>query len=284
MPEKTKIQRADKSNWLSDFHRRWNIDLNEKERWDSFRSRILNAYMPIGRIINTHSQHEQEFLEIIGIHKNPGSNWDLLSTIGGIEHSPTYNYFSSTTNIKKFILGIEVIFRMSSLTKTHKDGFLSNIENVIKITGVPLEVKRTSADVIFYPAGAKLLDEKLVNDNLDWLSAHPKSYDCFKKALSEIGIVGKEREVVDNLRLSLELLMKDVLGNRKSLENQKTDIGKFLKSKGVSSEISKMFWQLLDYYSKYQNDKAKHNIAVPSEEVEFILYLTGTIIRFLSTR
>lgn len=99
----------------------------------------------------------------------------------------------------------------------------------------------------------------------------------------EIGIQGKERNVVDHLRLSLELLLKDIFNNGKSLENQKSDIGNYLKSKNISPEISNLLEKVLDYYAKYQNNKAKHDCAVLSSEVEFILYLTGTVMRFLLT-
>lgn len=175
------------------------------------------------------------------------------------------------------------MFWLKELTKAQKKDFLIGIQEAVSITGVPLGIKQTESEIIFYPEGAKLLDEKLINDNLDWLSAHPKSYETFKMSLMEIGIQGKERNVVDHLRLSLELLLKDIFNNGKSLENQKSDIGNYLKSKNISPEISNLLERVLDYYAKYQNNKAKHDCAVLSSEVEFILYLTGTVMRFLLT-
>lgn len=276
---------AENDNWLADYHRRWSIDLGEEERWSAFRERVRNAYIPIGTIINNNSRGEDEFFEIIGIHKSPPSTFDIASWNEGLNSSHTYHYFAKTNDIKKFVLGLEVLFKMQTLTKPQKDGFLSDIQGAIHLTGVPLGVKQTDMGVVFYPAGAKLLDEKLINDNLDWLSSHPRSYEPFKRALSEVSMPNKERDVVDNLRLSLELILKDVLGNEKSLENQKEALGAYFKLHGVSTEISNLFMKmLLDYYAKYQNDKAKHNDAVKAEEVEFILYLTGTMIRFVTTR
>lgn len=76
-------------------------------------------------------------------------------------------------------------------------------------------------------------------------------------------------------------LIKEILNNDKSLENQKTEILKYVKQKNTSSEITNLFWQVLDYYTKYQNDKIKHADKADPDEVEFILYITGTIIRFL---
>ena len=283
MPKKINTAQLEKQNRIIDFYKRWNIDLNEKERWHSFRNRVLNSYMKIGRAISYSSEMENEFFELIGIHKRPANIFDFNVLENELSKSPIYNYLFDTNDMKGFILGIQAVFWLKELTKAQKKDFLIGIQEAVSITGVPLGIKQTESEIIFYPEGAKLLDEKLINDNLDWLSAHPKSYETFKMSLMEIGIQGKERNVVDHLRLSLELLLKDIFNNGKSLENQKSDIGNYLKSKNISPEISNFLERVLDYYAKYQNNKAKHDCAVLSSEVEFILYLTGTVMRFLLT-
>ena len=61
----------------------------------------------------------------------------------------------------------------------------------------------------------------------------------------EIGIQGKERNVVDHLRLSLELLLKDILIMEKVLKIKKSDIGNYLKSRNISPEISNLLERVL---------------------------------------
>lgn len=283
MPKKINTSQLEKQDRIIDFYKRWNIDLNEEERWHSFRNRVLNSYMKIGRTISYSSEMEDEFFELIGIHNRPANTFDFNVLENGLSKSPTYNYLFDANDIKGFMMGIQAVFWLKELTKVQKGDFLIGIQEAVSITGVPLGIKQMDSEIIFYPEGAKLLDKKLINDNLDWLSAHPKSYETFKMSLMEIGIQGKERNVVDHLRLSLELLLKDIFNNGKSLENQKTDIGNYLKSRNISPEISNLLERVLDYYAKYQNNKAKHDCAVLSSEVEFILYLTGTVMRFLLT-
>lgn len=283
MPKKINTSQLEKQNRIIDFYKRWNIDLNEEERWNSFRNRVLNSYMKIGRTISYSSEMEDEFFELIGIHNRPANTFDFNVLENGLSKSPTYNYLFDANDMKGFMMGIQAVFWLKELTKVQKGDFLIGIQEAVSITGVPLGIKQTDSEIIFYPEGAKLLDKKLINDNLDWLSAHPKSYETFKMSLMEIGIQGKERNVVDHLRLSLELLLKDIFNNGKSLENQKSDIGNYLKSKNISPEISNLLERVLDYYAKYQNNKAKHDCAVLFSEVEFILYLTGTVMRFLLT-
>jgi hypothetical protein len=288
MTKRIKIKVPEESSLLhiEDFHKRWNIQLSDAERWKNFKDRILNSYTSwIGNQVLYESKMTNEFFNLIGIHINRTNSIFGIEFLGnGFDNCLVYNYFTSSRDIKKFILGIEILFRMKTIEKKIKVSFIKDIQEAIVITGVPLEVKQTDTDILFYPAGAKLLDEKLVNDNLDWLLQYPKSYEAFKSALLKYGKKEEERDVVDNLRLSLELLIRDILNNKKSLENQKNEIGIFLKSKNVSAEISNLFWTTLDYYAKYQNNKAKHENTVPSNEVEFILYLTGTLMRFLLTK
>jgi hypothetical protein len=87
--------------------------------------------------------------------------------------------------------------------------------------------------------------------------------------------------VLDDLRLALELLLKKLMGNEKSLENQVPHLGSFIKERGGSSQLSNMFVKLVDYYTKYQNTYVKHDDAIIEEEVEFILELTSAFMKHL---
>ena len=274
---RTKKQQSDVRLRVEGFYKRWNIQLDDSIRWESFRNRALNSYeFDISEQIEKDNSTD-EFFTIIGKHRIKNS---ILDT-DYFQRHPIYNYFVETSNIQDFLLGLQALFWLKAGSVESKKRFLRNIQDAICITGVPLIIKQTNNDVLLFPSGAKLLDRKLVDDNLDWLSLYQKSYEAYKTALLKIGKKGEERDVVDYLRLSLELLLKDILHNKKSLENQKIELGNYLKSKNVSVEISNLFWTVLDHYSKYQNDKAKHGNMVSTDEVEFILYLTGVLMRFL---
>ena len=105
--------------------------------------------------------------------------------------------------------------------------------------------------------------------------------------LTRYGQLNKDAEAVnetlidETLRLSLELLLKSIFANGKSLENQIADLGAFIQSKGGSKELSNMFQKLVDYFSKYQNSYVKHDDNVIEEEIEFILELTSSFMKHL---
>lgn len=90
-----------------------------------------------------------------------------------------------------------------------------------------------------------------------------------------------KRNLLDDMRLSLEKLLKNILRNNKSLENQIFFVGYFIKSNGGSKELANMFVKLLDYYSKYNNSFIKHDDAVIEEEIEFILEITSSFMKHL---
>ena len=67
------------------------------------------------------------------------------------------------------------------------------------------------------------------------------------------------RAALDNLRLCIEQLMKETLGNSKPLEKQKDDFGKYLKTKGLPCELRTQALNTLDSFTRYQNNNVKHN-------------------------
>lgn len=128
---------------------------------------------------------------------------------------------------------------------------------------------------------SETLNQNLVEEIKHWLSDYPSSLKQYESALFKFNNNIFERNLLDDLRLALELLLKSIFYNDKSLENQLSDIGKFINSNGGSPCFSNMFQKLIDYYSKYQNTFVKHNDAVIEEEVEFIFEMTSSFMKHL---
>lgn len=124
-------------------------------------------------------------------------------------------------------------------------------------------------------------NEQLIVKTKHWLNGFPKSLKLYEEAILKFTNKSFERNLLDDLRLSLELLLKSILNNNKSLENQISDLGAFIQSKGGSKELVNMFQKLIDYYSKYQNTYIKHNDHIIEEEIELMLELTSTFMKHL---
>ena len=83
------------------------------------------------------------------------------------------------------------------------------------------------------------------------------------------------------MRLSFELLVKLLLNNGKSLENQVSALGQLLKDRGASVELRNMVIQIIKYYTDFQNNHVKHNDKVNEDEIEYIIELTSIIMKYL---
>ena len=106
---------------------------------------------------------------------------------------------------------------------------------------------------------ASELDVPLIEKTQHWLGAHPEPLRLFTQAKLKYDAGAFQRNLVDDLRLSLELLLKSILENSKTLENQIGLIGPRLKNRGSSPQFTNMLLKLIEYYSKYQNDHVKHD-------------------------
>jgi hypothetical protein len=126
---------------------------------------------------------------------------------------------------------------------------------------------------------AEAIHRTLVIETRHWLSDFPEVKKLFDEALQKHDHGVFKRNTLDDLRLALEILVRQIFCNHKTLENQIPLIGQFVKEKGGSPQLANMFERLVDYYTKYQNTYIKHDDAVITAEIEFVFELTGLFIK-----
>lgn len=131
------------------------------------------------------------------------------------------------------------------------------------------------------PEGAHEMNLELVDETRHWLSGHSAAYEVFEEAFSKYKSEVLQRNLLDDFRLSLELLCKELLGNSKSLENQIGPLGEYIKKHGGSKEVQNMFQKLIDYFTKYQNEYVKHSDSVVEVEITFVVELTCSVMKYL---
>lgn len=283
--KKKKVEPVNIEAQLKDFRRRWSIDMDDEARWMEFRERAMNSFADaVGIFFTATEDYENEYFRIIGVHQRPPAikaalnDWSVRKTIAS---SAAYNLLFKTTSIPTFMERIQAVFWIGDMLDHPKEVLCTRLREDVAISGVAIAVSGEGRNTLLHPGGAKELDDALVNQVLGWLDRIPKAKERFATALTLYGKPGHARDVADNLRLSLELTLRHVLQNSKSLENQQAELGSYLKAHGIAPEIANSYWQLVNLYSKFQNDRVKHGDKVLGKEVELVLYLTGTFIRFL---
>lgn len=283
---------------LEQFYRRFNINNEKKEKENARRfknslCKILEK--EIGEISLTNI-FRNEFIKYTGIEQNDFGTINKYTKIDigqrDWKDSSGSNYikFSDTCIGKAFqedlpnvIEYIQVLFLINKniIPNKTKEDLYKEINEIMNLFCININIVKYNDKYLLYPRGAKELDEELVNNVLIWLEQYAPSRKKFISALEKYQNKANVRNILDDLRLSLELLVQEIANNKKTLENNKSEIGKILKEKGINIEISNMYIKLFDYYTAYQNNNVKHAEKCSYIEIEFIIYLTGSFMRLL---
>lgn len=202
-------------------------------------------------------------------------------------------YYYAFTEVKKSIITDEDLLVLLSKAVALRNAFWINeqqktccyveqyILQALEAIGLPYEIKEDSDGIFIFPKGAKELDEANVSIPFQWLMDYPKSRKAMELALKSYSKKHDPSDTADLFRKALETFAQELLGSEKSLENLKSEFGLFMKSKGVPKELRSNIETVLQMYTNYINDYAKHRDGTAEIFLEFIMYHTGNIIRFM---
>lgn len=288
--KKTKIIEANEKNStlisrIDGFSLRFNIDALQTGK-NHFKNRCVSA---IGEFMGT---------DTADVNRVSSAVFYLL----GIPYTYTYShneYFYTnlykllthdTMKIKddaslfRWLMILECILNIDMNEDSRNIMLAHKIAESLKISGINAVLCDTANGYMFYPANAEILDQKLIVDILNWLNDYPDAKEQYNTALRTFLKGDFSRNIIDSLRLSVELFFKKLFHNGASLENQFRGIGEYLKSKGVSVEVRNMYVKLLDCFTAYNNQHIKHNDhsdLIGQSEIEYMIYLAGSFLRFI---
>lgn len=178
-------------------------------------------------------------------------------------------------NSKKDILSTNI----NDLSIDARIRFFSEIKDVRRVVNKPELVKQID-QLISGTSGKVQKSRESISSILDGYS--PKLKEMWLSAVNSYN-ENNSRNALDSIRLTLELLCKEILQNNKSLENQKKDLGKYLQSKGVTSQFRNLLFRVLDMYEKIQNDHAKHDVPQLSHmEISYLMNQSVLLIKFIN--
>ena len=121
-----------------------------------------------------------------------------------------------------------------------------------------------------------------VNQVKNWLDGSPEAKKYYEDALEKMSCKMYKRNLLDDLRCSLEALVKDILQSKSSVENLKSDLGKFLDKSNINVQVKNLYISIIfDFFTKYQNENVKHNDLSKKIEVDFIFNQTTVLMQFL---
>ena len=232
---------ANKDNLFFD---RWGLS-DQRFDLDEFKIRLANECT---EVVNEFSKIEEY------------SNFYCL-VICKVKPTFPYNaelYVSDDIKLAKTVDRIARILQtIFSILSAHKDfsrmvDLKLGITKVLDLTSNPpfyLDTDILQGEINLFKSGAALLDENLVETSLNWLGKYPEAKRLFMHALSNYNNFNQTdeeaRTIYDGLRASLEKLICNILGNEKTLRNNKGPIEEWLKAKGAHQNVIGAFKHIL---------------------------------------
>lgn len=159
--------------------------------------------------------------------------------------------------------------------------FESAIVETLKAYRIQYEIIRDDDGVFIFPKGVSQFDKDLVSDSLLWLSQYPETEKAWGKALRAYSIGEQPSEVADLFRKTLERFFQNFFESDKTLENLKTEYGRYLKEHEIPGEIAANLEGVVQQYTTFINNYAKHHDRTSNLVLEYIMYQTGNIMRLL---
>ena len=198
-----------------------------------------------------------------------------------IEHTKSLKEF-----LAYYIAFVNSVEVEKSYTKHwNRISFLNFVCNMLRQAHIPFDCLPDGDEYFVFPKGVKEMDDALISQPLHWLAVFPKAEKSYTKALRRYADANSENasEVAELFRKTLETFFQEFFGGNKALEKYKKEYGDYLKKHGVPSEISNNFETLLQAYTSFMNNYAKHKDATSDKVLEYIMYQTGNIIRLVIT-
>lgn len=262
-----------------DYRKKLGIGFYDKEKNEYFLVRMRNH---ISILDNNICQPELEDDIVFRYCNITGTDYAYIdSSFEGIIDD-IYDEKDFLSFVVKYVSLMNLLMEVKgNISKQLKDILLENLS----AASIPYSLIEDSDGCFVFPKGANEMDNALVSEPLEWLSAYPKTHTAFVKALTEYtnAKAGNASDIADKFRKTLETFLREFFGNSASLEKNKVEYGRYLKSIGVPAEITGNMETLLQAYANFMNGYAKHQDATSMNVLEYIMYQTGNIIRLLIT-
>ncbi|MBN8563681.1 MAG: hypothetical protein J0L70_24400 [Leptolyngbya sp. UWPOB_LEPTO1] len=299
---------------LRNHYRRWNINLNYEEEFLKFKNRLIGVIdKSMGDYLTERQDVDKRFFEIFNLDKADkpyvkkaqaryhDSLVEPLILQGVIQRLQSVSYTEKgfgDTYVYKCVDSCETLQDLAKVLQFIFWALEENFdETQARASKIVEEIKRLSAltpsagfavhkrgkQFIVYPSGDQFLDRGIIDSTLSELENYPEVAESFERALKLYlrGETSQYRNLLDELRFALEQLLKKVLKNQIPLEKQKKELKTWFRSKGLHPQVVNLYEGLLNPYHQYQNDAVKHNEAFSLDEVEFMIYLTGNLMRLI---
>lgn len=259
------------------FHKRFNIDIPLAKAQGQFTNRILNGLESAFPLLED-SNEEVDYSDFIGINSYVANKLGQRYDIYG------FTEYADTNDFLQFLQALEALHEAFEQYHDDRPHILGRIiQSAISSSEVDLGIQWREGH--FWPSGANLLDDELVDKSLGWLRNDPTYSNVlapFEKGLSHYLEATKDSnklsDTITDMYEALEALTKIVCENDKDLSANRES---FVSRLRLSQHYAKMLKDYSGYANEYRHgvEQTKQRITPNRNEVEAFIYTTGLFIR-----
>jgi hypothetical protein len=196
------------------------------------------------------------------------------------------NYFSSETfvpplrsltldDFRETLKVLSLLYSALNKAPAAQQTLSRSIEVALSNATVDLGV--TWTDGMFYPSGARELDEPLVEETFKWLADFPNEKADYLKAVTSYA--SKQfGEVITRCYVAVEGVARNILGNSRTLDNNREAL---MEKLGLSQEWKALLSNFIRYANEFQRHASENRHNLNPIEVEGFLYMTGVLLRMM---
>lgn len=264
------IKESKNSKYTEKFHERFDIEINN----DEVKNRFLNRF--INRISTNfiESSLEEDDKEDI--------KYALANMLGEEYYAGMYVENFIKGDFHKCLQAIETTY-ITLKNEELKIQLEYLINLILSESEIDLGIKWENGQ--FIRSGAKLLDQKLVNEPIRWLAkpGFEHVYNPFTKGLSHFLKAEKDPkllyDVITDMYEALEGLSKIVTGRQDKDLSSNAEL--FISKLKVSENYKKILKEYISYANEFRHalKKGQKRPKLSINEVESFVYLTGLFIR-----
>lgn len=273
--ESEQKQQAKQPHAIPPFHQRFNIQVGIDEAKRRFVNRVVNkieeSFPALVILEGLPAEYVTEALVNVAtrLGKKYKDEWLF------------YQYFGA--DFYDCLKAVEALYEtFVSESRNFADKLTDLIQYTIALSETDLGIRWR--DGSFWPSGAKLLDEALVNENLKWLSdtGYQNVATPFEKGLRHFLEASRQPErLIDTVRdmyEALEKMARIVCDNNKNL-GANADL--LISALGLSIHYSEMLKRHTKYAHEFRHavEEGKERELPAPQEVEAFIYTTGLFIR-----
>jgi hypothetical protein len=263
------------------FHKRFNIEVKLEEAQQRFLERVRTAtQMALAELNRTVQLNNLLELVCFKMGTRPHFTMDLTGSSSFMElwDDVVSGDFTECLRMTEAVHDATLEIKKTSTAKELSSGIVT----ALRMSEVDLEIEWNGR--IFTRKGAKLLDDRLINDPLHWLgdAKYENVLKPFEKGLKHWMEANKDRErygdVITDMFEALEALAKVVTGRDNDFSGNRE---KFASELRLPEQYKRMLKEYDSFANEYRHAaRPEKPRKYPSErDTEAFMYMTGLFIR-----